>query len=251
MAATAIPWGAIGGGLGAYFGPSVLDRAFDFIVGTAAAVADLTARGINGIIEAIPPSAPQVDTDDLQRQLVTSRERTAELQRQLVKSRERTAELQRQLVKSREKTAELQRQLVKSREITAELQRELDECMTAKPKLKVEFELKVKLIMELELKINLQLEIEGTIRLELEECKVRKDELQRELEECREEKVKLQLKLEVCKVKKGELQRQLEDTRKAMWVLAKEIVAATKAYDAEKAKMMKELEELKSKQLGK
>jgi predicted nucleic acid-binding Zn-ribbon protein len=80
---------------------------------------------------------------------------------------------------------------------------------------------------------------------------VRKDELQRELEECREEKVKLQLKLEVCKVKKGELQRQLEDTRKAIWVLAKAIVAATKAYDAEKAKMMKELEELKSKQLRK
>ena len=71
------------------------------------------------------------------------------------------------------------------------------------------------------------------------------------MEECREEKVKLKLKLEACKAKKGGLQRQLEDTSMKVDVLAEANEAATKAYDAEKAKLMKELEEFKSKKLGK
>jgi hypothetical protein len=53
--------------------------------------------------------------------------------------------------------------------------------------------------------------------------------------------------LEACKAKKGGLQRQLEDTSKKVDVLAEANEAATKAYDAEKAKIMKELEEFKSK----
>jgi hypothetical protein len=51
-----------------------------------------------------------------------------------------------------------------------------------------------------------------------------------------EEKVILQKQLEECTEEEGELQRQLEDTSKKVDVLAEANVAATKAYDAEKAK---------------
>jgi hypothetical protein len=62
-----------------------------------------------------------------------------------------------------------------------------------------------------------------------------------------EEKVILQKQLEECTEEEGELQRQLEDTSKKVDVLAEANEAATRAYDAEKAKIMKELEEFKSK----
>ncbi|KAG2560678.1 M protein, serotype 12-like [Panicum virgatum] len=135
-------------------------------------------------------------------------------------------------LRRQQEKAALQRQLVECLATKVELQRQLDECWEAKPKLKVELELKVQLILELELKIKVQLEIEIKIRRELEECKETKDQLQRELEECRKEKAELQSKLEAGKVKKGELQRQLEERG---CVSAEANEEATKACDAEKA----------------
>lgn len=123
---------------------------------------------------------------------------------------------------------------------------QLDECSKAKPRLEIELELKAKLILELELRIKLQLETELKIRLELEGCRETKDKLQRELEECAAEgKVKLESELKVCKGRKRELQRQLEDTLEAVYELAEANEAATKAFEADKEKLMGELEELK------
>lgn len=129
--------------------------------------------------------------------------------------------------------------------IQSELQSQLDECRKEHGELDSELEVRVKTIKELEIRIKLLLEVEIKIKLELEVCRASNDELQKQLDECREEKVILELELKVCEMEAGELQRQLEDTRKMLGVLAEANEAVTKAYDAEKAKIMKEIEEFK------
>jgi chromosome segregation ATPase len=128
-----------------------------------------------------------------------------------------------------------------------ELQRQLDECRKEHGDLESQLQVKVKISVELELKLKILLEVEVKIRLELEDCRVTNEELRKQLEECREEKGALESELGACEVEEDELQRELEDTRKTASVLAEANEAAAKAYDAEKAKITKEIEEFKKK----
>ncbi|KAF8762993.1 hypothetical protein HU200_008840 [Digitaria exilis] len=168
-----------------------------------------------------------------------------ELQRQLDELRKEHDELKYELEVRAKIIRELELKIRVQLEVEIKVRLELEECRKEHGELESELQVRVKIILGLELKLKLLLEVEIKIRLELEECRETNDELQKQLDECEKEKVTLESELEACEVEEGRLHGQLEDARKTVGVLEEANEAARKAYDADKAKIMKEIEELK------